>query len=87
VPRSEPTLAEALGAEIARRAVSQAEAARIMDVHPSRLNRWLLTGDEPTPDAYAAVVEFLHLDGLDALGGMILRGRVARAGARSGRPR
>ncbi len=75
-----------LANELARRRVTQTEAARLMDVHPTRLNRWL-AGAEPDPPAYDKLVKFLSLDGLDALGGLILRQRIAQYDARPTRRR
>ena len=72
------TLADALAREIARRNITQAEAARLLGVHSARVSRWVL-GDEPAPDAYDALVTFLRLPGWPALGELIMRGKAERA--------
>jgi hypothetical protein len=54
--------------------VSQTAAAEELGVRSTRVNRWL-KGSEPEPDAYCALVAFLHLDGLAALGELELLGR------------
>jgi transcriptional regulator with XRE-family HTH domain len=72
---SEPTLRVALEAEIRRRRWTQAEAAREIDVHPSRLNRWLVDGTEPEVDAYDALCRFLSVD-RTALAVLLMASRV-----------
>jgi transcriptional regulator with XRE-family HTH domain len=56
------TVAVALRREITKRGLSQAEAARELDVHPSRLNRWLLDGLTPEPNSYETLMKFLNVD-------------------------
>jgi transcriptional regulator with XRE-family HTH domain len=71
------TLAEALLAEMAQRHMSQSDVARELDVGPTRVNRWI-KGGEPEPDAFDKLVKFLHLDGWDALGGLVLASKAAQ---------
>ena len=56
------TVAVALRREITKRGLSQAEAARELDVHPSRLYRWLLDGLTPEPNSYETLMKFLNVD-------------------------
>ncbi len=56
------TVEMALRREMAERNLSQAQAARELGVHPTRLNRWLLDGMAPEPNAYETIMQFLQVD-------------------------
>jgi transcriptional regulator with XRE-family HTH domain len=58
---AETTIAAALEAELRRRELTQAQAARALGILPNRLGRWL-QGDEPTPDCYGRLQKFLSID-------------------------
>lgn len=55
------SIADALDAELRRRAWNQTEAALELGVQPSTVNRWLL-GVVPSPSAYGALQALLRVD-------------------------
>jgi hypothetical protein len=56
------TIADAFTEELSRRGITRAEAARLLGVHPDRISRWAVRGDEPAPDTYEVLQRFFNTD-------------------------
>jgi hypothetical protein len=52
--------------KISEPATDVSDVARVLDVGPTRVDRWL-KGSEPEPDVYDKLVKFLGLDGWGGL--------------------
>jgi hypothetical protein len=63
--------------KISEPATDVSDVARVLDVGPTRVNRWL-KGGEPEPDVYDKLVKFLRLDGWPALGELVLASKAAQ---------
>lgn len=73
---STKTVSEALKAEVAKRGITQEQAAESMRVGYNQVNRWI-AGVEPKANAYGPLMEFLSVD-LAQLGAMVLESRIRK---------
>ena len=75
------TLAMALRAEVERRGITQAEAAKEIGVSESVLSRWITQDAIPDPPTFEGLLRFLGLTRPE-LGDLFLGSAIARYGRR-----
>lgn len=55
------TLGRALAAEIGRRGITQAEAARLLDTSEANVSRWIRQESSPEPPQHEPLMRFLRV--------------------------